>query len=253
MNFTDNLTAVPMWKTAYDMKYNDSHNQKEAIEYADMLIRRVNGSPRRYDQTAFMKANPTSAAGLLNSFMGFMTTEANRWMKEANIASQSILDAPRFLAFVASRMMLFTLASNLLSGKTPDKKEDPFKWFAANALEYPFQLFPFLRDIAPVMIDNSLDQQSYGYRPPITFNLVETGARWAAQVGSLVKENATPKIEQQRKQRLAETTTRLASYLTGYPNQINTWFWNAYDYQNNNMSPQWQDLFKRRAKNERRE
>lgn len=253
MNFTDNLTAIPMWKTAYDMKFKETQNQQKSVEYADMLIRRVNGSPRRYDQSAFMKARPDSVPGLLNSFMGFMTTELNRWIKEFNIGSQSIADKPRLLAFVASRMLLFTLMSDLFSGKTPGDKEDPFKWWMANALEYPFQLFPFARDIMPMFIDNSLGIKSYGYRPPVTFNMIESAANFVGKSGSLIGKPSTGYWEQkQKEQSLAESTTKLASYLIGYPDQMNAWFWNAYDYQQNNMKPQIGDIFQRRPKNERR-
>lgn len=248
MTFTDNLTAKPMWKQAYMKKMSETGNQKESVRYADGLIRNVIGSGRRYDQAPFMRADASTIKGFMNTFQGFMTTELNRWMKEAGIASQDpIVRSPRFLAFVGSRLVIFTLLSNLFGGKLPDEKDDPFKWFAANALSYPGQLVPFVRDVAPIAISTAFGVKTYGYRPPVAFSGLESLSKAIVSTGGYAK--GTP---QTTGQSVVEKWTKTAAYLTGTPDQLNAWFWNAYDYYKNGMAPIPMDIMKRRPREERR-
>lgn len=247
MNFTDNLTAKPMWKQAYMKKLAETGSQADAVYYADSLIKGVIGSGRRYDQSEFMTAN-SGFSGVMNTFQGFMTTELNRWMKEANIASDSITNMPRFAAFVGSRVLIFSLLSNLLGAKLPDEKEDPFKWFVAGAVSYPFQLLPLVRDVVPTGINAALGLQTYGYRPPVAFGILESAANAAMQTGKYMQKNSKVKG-----QSVVESWAKAGAYLTGMPDQMNAWFFNAYDLYTNQMrNPTPMDLFKRRPMKERK-
>ena len=49
---------------------------------------------------------------------------------------------------------------------------------------------------------------------------------------------------------LAEPAMATAAFLFGYPDQLNDWFWNAYDIMNG-MEPRPSDLIRRRPKRER--
>lgn len=247
MNFTDNLTAKPMWKQAYMKKLAETGSQSDAVYYADSLIKGVIGSGRRYDQAEFMRAN-SGFSGVMNTFQGFMTTELNRWMKEANIASDSIMNIPRFAAFVGSRVLIFSLLSNLLGAKLPGEKEDPFKWFVAGALSYPFQLLPLVRDVVPTGINAALGLQTYGYRPPVAFGILESAATAALKTGNYMQKNSKVKG-----QSVVESWAKTGAYLTGVPDQMNAWFFNAYDLYTNQMrNPTPMDVFKRRPMKERK-
>jgi hypothetical protein len=245
MHFSDELTALPMWKQAYSNVLKKGQTEEEAVHYADNLIRRVNGSGRAYDQSAFVRGDKTSQK-IINSFMGFMNTELNRWMRESGIASQSIVNLPRFAAFVGSRLLLFTFMSNITAGHLPGDKDDPMKWYLANAASYPFQLVPIAKDIAPTIISSLSGVQTYGYRPPITFS----GLQSLSDLGTSI-EGYKKNTGKTTGANVAEKATKAAAYLSGYPDQLNAWFWNAYDYSQNGMRLQLGDIFSRRARAKR--
>jgi len=243
---TDDLIAIPMWKQAYGKELGRSGDQKAAAQYADDLIRKVNGSGRKYDVSGIMRSK-SEYVKALTSFMGFMNVEYNRWVKETGMVMQSGYNIPRYVGFIASRVIVFQILSNLLSDKTPDDKEDPAAWVIGNALSYPTTMFPLARDVAPLVIDKALGLQSYGYRPPIAFNSLENlynlGNKTTAYMSGKGKTTG---------QDVAESFTKTAAYGLGAPDQFNAWFWNAYDIMSNGMDPDFEDIMKRRPKKERK-
>lgn len=251
LSASDDLTAIPMWKTAYEKKMADTNDSKQSAYYADSLIRSVNGSGRKYDVSPIIRSKKTTDK-VMTAFYGFMNTEFNRWVKEAGIAVQTIDNAPRFLGFVASRMIGFVIASDLLAGKGPQEKDDPVAYYGAKIISYPLQLIPIARDVAPMIIDNSLGLNSFGYRPPIAFSSFDAIEKLASKSKAYVKKLDTGKgkIEGQD---VVEASAKVASYLTGYPDQFNAWFFNAYDYWANGMDPDLKDMMKRRPNKKRDE
>jgi hypothetical protein len=247
---SDDLTAVPMWKQAYEKKLAETGDQKDAAYYADSLIKSVNGSGRKYDVAPIVRSSKVIDK-VMSSFYSFMNTEFNRWVKEVNIAGESIVNKPRFIGFVASRMVVFTILSDLLAGKGPEDKEDPVSYYAGLMASYPLQMVPILRDVAPVVIDGVLGLHSYGYRQPIALSELENIVTAGSKVGSYINNKGKGK-NKVNEQDIIESLSKAASYGTGYPDQLNAWFFNAYDYLNNSMDPDLQDIFKRRPKKERK-
>lgn len=243
MWLTDSLISVPMWRQAFEKKLAETGDREAAQLYADTLIRRVNGSSRKYEVSEFMRKDK-GLASLMNTFMGFFNTEANRWIREAHMERQRpIKNLPRFSAFVASRVIVFALASNLLMGKGPDdekKKQSPFEWAASGALSYPFTLFPLLKDVAPMAIDFALGGDNITYRPPIQFNPLSV----ALNAARYTAKGDAPKA--------LESALKLGSYAVGLPQTFNNLFWNAYDYDQNNMDDwKFADLYRRRPSKDR--
>lgn len=256
MWFTDSLVSIPMWLQARDKKLKETGNMQEAIQYADTLIRRVNGSPNKSDNSRFMQAKSSTAYGMLNTFMGFFNAEANRWMRElydvtGRDLSTNIRNIPSFLAFATAHMLLFSLASNLLMFKEPNEDQDWGDFILAGALEEPVQNFPVFKDILPSLIERSLGGESYAYRPPISFSLpAQALSAGGAAVSYL--NNDDPAKDDQKFETMMEQTTRLLAQVTKMPKVLSNVFWNAYDYDQNNIT-EWQaaDFIRRRAKGER--
>ena len=247
LSASDDLTAVPMWKQAYENKLTETADSKQSAYYADSLIRAVNGSGRKYDVSPIMRSKKTTDK-IFSSFYGFMNTEFNRWVKESGIATQGIENVPRFIGFVASRMVLFTIASDLLAGKGPRDDDDEVMHWAGRVATYPLQLLPVVRDIAPIVINSTLGLHTYGYRPSVAFSEFENIGEASAKIGSYIYGKG-----QTSEQDVAEALAKTAAYGTGYPDQFNAWFFNAYDYFVNGMDPDLHDIMKRRQKKERDE
>jgi len=245
LSASDDLTAVPMWKQAYEKKLGETGDSKQSAYYADSLIKAVNGSGRKYDLSPIMRSKKTTDK-VFSSFYGFMNNEFNRWVKESGMATQGIENIPRFIGFVASRMILFTIASDLLAGKGPRDGDDEMTHWAGRVATYPLQLLPVVRDVAPVVLNSALGLQTYGYRPPIAFSEFDAMTDAATKVKNYVYGNGTT-----NEQDVAESVAKATAYGTGYPDQFNAWFFNAYDYFVNGMDLDLQDLIKRRPKKER--
>lgn len=242
---SDDLIAVPMWKQAYEKKFAEIGDQQKAAYYADSLIKAVNGSGRKYDVSPIMRSKSISDK-IFTSFYGFMNTEFNRWVKESGMATQSIGNKARFVGFVASRAVLFPIISDLLAGKGPDDDEDPATYYAGKIATYPLQLVPMVRDIAPIAIEVGLGLHTYGYRPPIVLSEYEAVSKALTKTSSYLYDKGDT-----TGQDVAESLAKVASYGTGYPDQFNAWFFNAYDYFMNGMDPELEDIMKRRPKKSR--
>lgn len=250
---TDDFFAIPMWVTAYnkwfDMATKEGKNEKEAdriaIDRADMLINRVLGSGRRYDAAEIMR-NRNAIVRCLTMFATFMNNEFNRWSRETGLLLEEH-DAIRYAGFVGGRLLVWHTVSQLLAGKWPDdlSPDELLKWWFSGLVDNVSGMFVGVRDILPVLLAKAMGWQSFGYRPtPISGTLEEMILRPAEAVSGYVRGK-------KKGQDATETVAKAASYLAPYPNQLNTWFFNAYDYVFNGSTPRPRDLYRRRPKKER--
>lgn len=249
---TDDFFAIPMWWTCYK-KFNDQFIRegkkadvadKLAIERADMLINRVLGSGRRYDAAEYTRSRHALVRAL-NMFSSFMNNEFNRWCREmGHVAKEH--DYERFVYFVANRMMWVT-CSMLLAGKWPDDltPKELLKWWFGGAIDNIGGMFFILRDFTPVVTSKITGSYNFGYRPSPLIGAIE----------DMIIKPADTMLGfaggKKKGQDVLESGTKAASYLAPYPNQLNTWFFNAYDYVFNGSTPRPRDLYRRRPKKER--
>ncbi len=238
---TDDMTNIPVWLQASDKRFKKTGNQKEADDYADLLISRVTPSARKYDVAQILRSGQDTVK-LFTVFYSFWNVEYNNWVRELGKQGRKpIKNAPRFMGFVASRMM-FVFVSAILANHRPEPEWDFKKkvaWWAKEYAIYPISFFPFFRDIAGIVMDNALGLPSYGYRPFILGSAVEDTGRAFNQLRKRV-------LGEESNQRLIESLTDIASVALPYPAQLNAWFFNAYDYITNGMEPTFEDLYKRR-------
>ena len=246
MAFTDELTSIPVWMGAYEKMMKETNgNEKESIYYADMLIKKSIGSSRKTDQAAYARGSEQQK--LLTMFYGFMNTWANRWIKESRLVTDNgLAGSPRFLGFIGSHFFAFTILSAMMSGKGPDDDEDWFAWWSKEILKAPFGFFPIARELTQVAFDEAFGGRSFSYRPSPTVSMVEAGI-------NLGKTGWNLAVKDGDSRKFAEALTKAAAYALPYPEQFNVWAWNAYDMFNNNMEPEFKDLYKRRPANKRRD
>lgn len=249
---TDDFFAIPMWWTCYK-KFNDQFisegkkadvADKLAIERADMLINRVLGSGRRYDAAEYTRSRHALVRAL-NMFSSFMNNEFNRWCREmGHVAKEH--DYERFVYFVANRMMWVT-CSMLLAGKWPDDltPKELLKWWFGGAIDNIGGMFFILRDFTPVVTSKITGSYNFGYRPSPLIGAIE----------DMIIKPADTMLGfaggKKKGQDVLESGTKAASYAVPYPQQLNTWFFNAADYVFNGSTPRPRDLYRRRPKKER--
>lgn len=249
---TDDFFAIPMWWTCYK-KFNDQFIRegkkadvadKLAIERADMLINRVLGSGRRYDAAEYTRSRHALVRAL-NMFSSFMNNEFNRWCREMGHMAKEH-DYERFVYFVANRMMWVT-CSMLLAGKWPDDltPKELLKWWFGGAIDNIGGMFFILRDFTPVVTSKITGSYNFGYRPSPLIGAIEDMIIKPADTMLGFADG------KKKGQDVLESGAKAASYAVPYPQQLNTWFFNAADYVFNGSTPRPRDLYRRRPKKER--
>lgn len=242
MAATDDFSNIPMWLEAYHKQLDATGDEQKSVQYADTLIERVTGSSRKYDQAGYQRGSEIAKA--TSMFYSFMNTEFNRWVSETGMASADIKNMPRFLGFVGARLLVFVPLSAALSAKGPGHGDEPWKWWTKEVLSFPIGFFPGGREVAGVFLDHALGIKSFGYRPSPAVAAVDA----AVLLGKTAARATSGKASGQE---LAEATAKAASFAYPYPDQLNQWFFNAYDWTVNGMAPKAEDLYRRRPKKER--
>lgn len=240
---SDDLTNVPCWLEDYHKQIKAGKAEDEAIRHADLLVSRISGSGRKYDQALITKGSDVEK--LFAKFYTFWNVEYANWTRNLNQAQrEKVKNSPKFMGFVASRLV-FIYASAMLTGGAPGDDEDKKKaWWWKQYMTYPLSFFPVVRDIASPMADEIVGMPSFGYRAAPVFDLPKT---WGTTGKDLVKFAKGDKELDD----LLESASKSTAYAVGYPNQFNGWFWNAYDAMFNDMELRPQDVMVRRPKKDR--
>ena len=249
MWMTDSFASIPMWLEMYHKTLAETGNKTAAMEKADMLIRRVNGSANKADQSLFIR-DDKHFYSFMNMFMGFFNTEFNRWAREASrFTDKPIQASPRALAFVASRVILFNLASELLMGEGPEEDESFGAWAVRKAVTYPFTISSMTKDFVPAAINFAFDtKDNMPFRGSAMLQPLNSAYNAAGAVGRFIQDPTGETAEM-----AAQGVTGTAMYLLQQPKWFWALCWNAYDWSVNDMSFQMGDLFVRRPRKERGE
>lgn len=244
MSSFDEITSLPIWRTAYDKAIAEQRTEKEAIEYADNVIERSIGTSRKYKTAAIFRSGETAKS--FSTLYGFMSAQYNRWKKERGLLAQDpVKNGPQFLGYVFTHFVIFASLSNIMSGNLPDPddEEKTKRWLKSVAL-YPFQMLPVVGQMASVVADNALHLNSFGYRPLPQVAVPEKIILGISKAISAAQGEAEPKDA-------AEAISHALTFLTGTPDQAVNWFWNAFDIATEGMEPQPGDLLRRRPRSER--
>ncbi len=235
--WSDQLTDIPMWLGAYDKALSMKMSEKDAVHFADTVIERSTGSGRLIDTSGLQRGG--SGTRLLTMYTGFFNTQLNRWMREANIFMDK-KDVGRLFVFTAKQYIGFGVLSALYSFKMPD--DDKYlEWFIKEIALWPLAMVPFIGSGIKVGIEQALGFQSFGY----TMSPLESQIGGIIRAGQkMMKDDAEPADK-------AEAIAAASAFLLKYPDQINDWFFNAWNLLQDEMDFEFMDLAKRRPKRER--
>ena len=246
---TDNLTARPVWAQAYSKKINEGATEKEAVDFADMVIRRTLGSSRISDVSSIQRGN--SIFKLFTMFQGFFNTQYNQWERQYQITKKYWHQGKKadaigeITSFVAAKWFVMCAINLMLAGENPfDDDEDEWNKLVKEVIHYPISMLGPVGTAANATIDNLLGFKNYGYRITAADSAIQTFFRTSGKINKAITEGAEA-------EEVLEPATTLGSYYLGIPGQINKLFWNAYDILFNDMDPRFTDLLKRRPQKER--
>lgn len=251
MVFTDNMTAIPVWVDAYHMKRNAGTPEKEAIRYADTVIRRALGATRKYDVAPMMRSGP--GAKLFTMFQSFANARYNEAIREKGLIGKHIRKGEyeeafkRALSYMIAKLFLFTGLSTVLAFENPFEDDDDGwnKWLK-ELLLYPYTMQGPVGGFSSKLASSAFGMRTFSYRITPIQSIPEQ-AQWAWEKAIKVREGKGEWSD------LIEPAAGLLGLYFEVPTQVNKLIFNAYDILYNDMIPKASDLIRRRPKRERDE
>lgn len=247
--YTDNLTAKPIWLQAYMKKINSGAGEREAVDFADLVIRRTLGSSRITDVSSLQRGGKLFK--LFTTFQGFFNTQFNQWVREANIDMRLWNEGHKgkalmnITAFVAAKYVVFCLVNLALAFEDPfEEDEDEWLKISKELTHYPMSLMGPIGQAGNALLDQMLGMKSYGYRMSAIQSSIDSSLRMGKKLHKIIADD-DPLSD------LIEPATGLAGTVIGVPQQLNKWFFNAYDMLFNDMDAEFGDFYRRRPKKER--
>lgn len=215
--FFQNMCSVPGWCQSYYVgmkKFNG--DEKEAIAYADAVIRQTQGASGIADLSTFERGGVV--ARFFSMFYSWfrvqyqMQTEAIRKAYYGRGLKGRMRDLASYVFYV---LVAQSVAEGLIRGDLPDDDDDPFlvrwaKWTAKRATVSTLSTLPMVRD-ATSFVDNN-----FGYRVSPAASAFESVYR----LGESAKKFLTdPDDEWTDAVDLLEPAATVAGYYYGVPNR----------------------------------
>ena len=250
MAYTDNFTAMPVWAQAYMKKINDGAKEQEAVDFADMVIRRTLGSSRLTDVSSLQRGG--NLAKLFMMFQGFFNTQYNQWERQYGMAKNKWKAGERLeamqniCAFACGKWFAVCLLNLLLAIENPfEDDDDEYMKVTKELMHYPISLLGPVGTVGNAVLDNAMGFNGYGYRMTAAESAINNVIRVAGKVNKVATEDDAELTD------LVEPAATVGGYIVGAPGVINKLFFNAWDILYNDMEPEWGDLLKRRPARER--
>ena len=247
--YTDNLTAKPIWLQAYMKKINSGAGEREAVDFADLVIRRTLGSSRITDVSSLQRGGKLFK--LFTTFQGFFNTQFNQWVREANIDMRLWNEGHKgkavmnMTAFAAAKWAVFCLVNLALAFEDPfEEDDDEWLQIGKELTHYPMSLMGPIGQAGNALLDQMLGMKSYGYRMSAIQSTIDSSLRTSGKIHKILTDD-DPWSD------LIEPAIGLAGTVIGVPQQLNKWFFNAYDILFNDMDAEFGDVYRRRPKKER--
>lgn len=234
----DRIIVTPIWREAYKvgLKLNEGEHAK-AVAYADEIIRNSNAPGRRSDLPEIMRSSELGA--LFTMYHGQIDRQA-QLMYRAFGRAEGVRDVPQFIGTAMNVMLVPSLVYALTHYGLPTTAEKRKKWMKS-VLQEPLQDFPIISTMADIGLDAALKIKGGSSSITPAAGMLDA---YKEVTGKAISRRAN------NQQRL-ESATKLASYVTPYPDQFNAWMWNTVDYVRNGMEPRAGDILRRRPIRER--
>ena len=250
MAFTDNFTAMPVWAQAYMKKINAGAKEQEAIDFADMVIRRTLGSSRLTDVSSLQRGS--NLAKLFTMFQGFFNTQYNQWERQYGLAKKKFKKgdywgmAQNICAFACGKWFAVCLLNLFLAAENPfDDDDDEYMKITKELFHYPISLLGPVGTAGNAVLDNAMGFSGYGYRMTAAESAINNVIRVAGKVNRVATEDDAELAD------LIEPAATVGGFVVGAPGVINKLFFNAWDILYNDMEFETGDLFRRRPERER--
>jgi len=195
---------LPTWWGAYAKGLREHGGDEQfAAQYADSIVRQAQGSGSTKDLARVQRGG--DLLRLTTMFYSYFNTFYNLGARRISLLKQYSGPKDIFMAANTALLLWFVPAvlSELVAGRGPDDGEEPWKWAAANLLQYPFQAVVGVRDIANAVFGE------YGYQITPAQSAPKSLVSWFKAVSKA--------IEKEDAGELAKPSAEAAGYIFGLP------------------------------------
>ncbi len=156
MGFTDKLTTVPVWWTAYNIEMKESGDLQRAVDFADKVVRNTQASGAAKDLSEMQRGGNVRRA--FTMFQTFFNSTYNEWGKTKDLVQGERVGS---LEYAKTFMWICLLPAMLqaLFRYREDMLEDPLQKVAKETTAYGFGSIPIFGSFV-----NSL-MGKYEFRP----------------------------------------------------------------------------------------
>lgn len=245
--FADQIMRYPMWLHIYQSEIAQHGDERKAVDHADAAITRTFGSGRSIDRVEAQRGSEWQKSTTM--YMSYSTMMFNRWLNAKGVAaSQYFMDRPGAAAATLIKAATFTFvlpalydtfvreAMHNVAGGSSEDPEEKKKRLLASAIAAPFGNIWIARDFAPVIVKGVMGVHG---RHEFKASPMEDAAQ-------TVLDAATDSAKGDP--RAPELTAKAASYLLGYPQEVNALVYNYLDWLKGNGELTWRDILTHRSK-----
>jgi hypothetical protein len=144
----DAAVSLPTWMGAYNKGLREGMSEKDAVGYADKMVRDTQGAGSVKDLSAFQRGSePMKLLGMFYSYFNVYYNRQRGLVRDFRSAD-SFSDYMNVVAEGFWLMVVPTLLAALLSGQGPDDDEEWWAWASRNVGFGVFSGIPWARDIA---------------------------------------------------------------------------------------------------------
>lgn len=176
MEFTDLITSTPIWLGSYRQAVAEGKAEKDAVEYADGIVRKNFPSHSPVDQAGVLRDRGFIGSTLM--FYGYFNVLYNglrdlgHQLGEADSVADKVKLGGRMLAYMSAAVVL----SELLSGRGREDDEDWSTWFLRKLLAGSASSVPFGGDIATALEQKALGKRANPRQAGLTAAAVQVGS-----------------------------------------------------------------------------
>lgn len=168
IGFMDMTVSVPSWMGGYLKGLDEGMSEKDAIAYADSIVRQGQGSGGVKDLAQIQRGD--EGKRLFSMFYSYFSVLFNLMARRINLTDASPKRIGQAFESMFLLVILPAILSELITGRGPEEDEDPGEWAMKTIAIYPAQSVILGRDLVSGVLGD------YGYQmSPI----VGTGATLA--------------------------------------------------------------------------
>lgn len=205
IGFMDLTVSLPSWVGAYEKGIAENMSDKDAIAYADSVVRMSQGAAGAKDLANIQQGHELKKA--FTMFYSYFNALHNLMVRRGKMTAQEGIRAtPKAMMSFVYLIMLPAVLSEMITGRWDwdDEPEEQLKKAVTLVVAYPFQTMVGMRDLVNGIVSD------YGYSMTPVGNALEMITRGSGELAEVFTDDEFTKSD-------AKAMTMAAGYIFGLP------------------------------------